>query len=92
MLLVARVVLAENHVFKVAVFINYRKGVELVLPNKVARLRKGNTVLASNKLCERSHVLANLRFHVGISDAEIAACDNTLKLSVRSAVSSYGDS
>ena len=87
MLLVVRVVLAEDHVAQALVLVDERQHVELVIPDEVVRLRQRRRVrIRVDELLERRHERLRLRVEAHARDAVVAARHDAEELARRRAV------
>ena len=80
------IILAEYKADQMAVLIDNRKGVELIVPDKVICLFKGGILSCSNKLISRGHKLRNKLRAIIARRTIITRGNNTYELTARSAV------
>ena len=88
--LVRVVVLTENKIFKVTVFINYRQGIKLVVPYNIICLFKRCILRAHYKGGKRGHKVLNAGILCHTAHSVIAACNYAKQLAVRQTVRRYG--
>ena len=84
--LVCIVVLAEDEVDQVVVFIDDGEGVELMLPDDVVRFLEGDAQATNLELSEGSHEVLHQRILWGGADAVVTAGDHPEETTVRRAV------
>ena len=80
------IILAEYKADQVTVLIDNRKGVELIVPDKVICLFKGGILSCGNKLISWGHKLRNQLRAIIARRAIVTRGNNTYKLTARSAV------
>ena len=87
--LVAVIVLAEHHVLKVSLFIDQRKGIDLVFPDDVVAVVKAGGGRCGDQLFKGRHELRDLQVLPHSGEPVVAGSDDAEKLSVGGAV--FGD-
>ena len=80
------IILAEYKANQVAVLIDNRKGVELVVPDNIICLFEGRILSCGNKLISWGHKLRNKLRAIIARRTIITRGNNTYKLTARSAV------
>ena len=80
--LVAVVVLAEHHVNQIALGINQRQGVQLVIPDDVVGDLEGGVLGGGDQLLERGHELGDLLLAGHAGQAVVALGDDAEQLAV----------
>ena len=80
------IILAEYKADQVTVLIDNRKGVELIIPDKVIRLFKGGILSCGNKLISWGHKLRYQLRAIIARRAIVTRGNNTYELTARSAV------
>ena len=85
------IVLAEYEAIQTAVLVEYRQGVDLVVPNDVVCFGKGDAVFSFDELVNRGHEVLDLFRSVHAADSVVTAGYDADHLAGRGAVFGDGD-
>ena len=85
------VVLAEHHIFQVALSIHQRQRVDLVVPDDVVAIVQRGIFRSSDQLFKRGHEGGDRGIIRGVVDAVVTRCHNAQQLAIGSAVGGNGN-
>lgn len=85
------VILPENHIKQVSIFINNGKGVELVVPNDVIGFFQRNVRIANHHFRDWRHEVLDKVRHMHAADTVVTARHNAFKMTMARTIACNSD-